>query len=163
MRLQLPQMPLKISLIAFSASSILVPVCQATEAHHLGLNSHIAWERFKITLSNKSLEGKKKQESTIGNYVIHNYLSQHSIVIINALKMLSYANLKKKRSGNKVRENTQQKPSFRRQCGMNLEIWFLFLATFWQVTSPVCSHLSSYRDKVLLLQLVRYDLCCAAI
>lgn len=40
--------------------------------------------------------GEKKQESTTGNYVIHNYLSQHSIVIINALKMLTYANLKKK-------------------------------------------------------------------
>lgn len=42
--------------------------------------------------------GGKEQESNIANYVIHNCLSQHSIVIMNALKMLTYANLKKKKN-----------------------------------------------------------------
>lgn len=90
--------------------------------------------------------GGKKQESTPGNYVIRNYLSQPSVVIINALKMLTCTYLEKKKDQEIKHSKTT---SFSRQCGMNLEIRLLFVAPFWQVPSPGCCHLSSYQDKEL--------------
>lgn len=103
---------------------ILTAACQALAAHHLGLNSHIAWEWFKIMLSNKCLEGKKSK-NPLQEIIWSVTMSQHSIVTTNNLKMLTYPKEKKKGG-----ENTQQNPSFSRQRGMNLEFCFYFWLHF---------------------------------
>lgn len=136
---------------------ILTAARQALAAHHLGLNSHIAWEWFKIMLSNKCLEGKKSK-NPLQEIIWSITTSQHSIVIMNNLKMLTYPKEKKKGRG----EYTA-KPIVQQTVWDKPGIWFLFLATFWHVTSPVHSHLSCYWDKAFHLQLVSYDLCHAGI
>jgi len=97
MRLQLPQMPLKISLIAFNASSYPCGCWLSYRRPSFGVKfSHSVRLIQDYPQPQMPWRGGKKQECTTENYVIHNYLSQHSIMIMNALKMLTYNNLKKK-------------------------------------------------------------------
>lgn len=74
--------------------SIPAVICQSKEAHQLELNSHIIQD---YTQQETSWGEKKKQDSATRNYVIHNALSQHSIVIMNALKMLTHTSLGEKK------------------------------------------------------------------